>query len=124
MKKFRFRLERVRNYRRSLMEEKMRELKEAMTLYEKERAILEEVKAKEHEETMLLRDMLGGTYDPAEISYSQRFLQLLHQRVREQEARVAEAESHAERKRRELVEASKESKILDRLYEKLSLIHI
>jgi flagellar FliJ protein len=118
MKKFRFRLETVRRYCESREREKKREFGEAVAAYEEEKRRLLRLCEEEQQHKDALREELEGNCDPSRIKAFEAYLEHLYHAVREQGLRVEEARRFMEEKRRDLVEATKERKIMDKLYER------
>lgn len=116
MKRFEFRLEGVRRYRHSMEKEKIREFSEASRIYQQEAARLWTLLKEEQTERGSLRRELKGRCDPGRVRALEIYLERLYRRIEEQKERTEQAAALMEAKRRELVEASKERKVMDKLY--------
>ncbi len=117
MRRFEFRLEPVRRFRAAEEKERKREFAEAQAAYELELAELRRLREREAKVKDELRREIKCGCDAERVRSGEACLDLLGSRVRFQEARVREAQSRLEERRRALVEASRERKVMDRLRE-------
>lgn len=117
VKRFEFRLEPVRRYRAGVEKERKREFAEAQAAYDRELAELRRLRDEEARVGEELRRELRGRCDAERVRAGEIRLDLLHLRIEKQEARVREALRHLEERRRALLEAARERKVMDRLRE-------
>ena len=123
MRKFVFRLETLRRFRAAREKTARREYAEAKAAYEAE---LERLQILMHEEGRgrgSLKAELSGPCRPERLTAHQEFLACKAMQIEGQRLRVLEAYEELERKRAELAEASKEHKVVERLYEQQKARH-
>ncbi len=116
MRRFVFSLQKVLDYRQRLEEQAIRAFAEAQRHLENERALLA------HLVGMRTRCLAGSprarTLAVQMLEVEQNYLAVLEERIIQQRQRVAEAEQALEGRRRELIEAQRERKMMERLREK------
>ncbi len=114
MKKFRFRLERVLQYKEALKNERMKELLEKNMLVREKNEHLREL-----ESAMLLNTLEQNAMLAAEQLYlAQAYGSRLKSEIELTKEELAEAEKHAQEAMKKYVEASKEEKSLQVLKDK------
>ncbi len=115
---YRFRLQSVLKFRRNMERHHVQEIsKLRMGLAEEERRLsrfMEEVKtAADH-----LVEEAGKGIDPREAALYRSYIISARTRIREQEGRILSLERNIEKKRSELISASREKKVMEKLKEK------
>ena len=120
MAKFKFRLEKVLDLRKKKEEERERELAELKKLLAKEEQFLQQL---QRESTALrrkiarLQDENDRSLDIEELLRHSDYLEHLRDKILSQIETVKQVISDVENKRQELVEASKEKKVIEKLKE-------
>ncbi len=114
MRKFKFNLQRVLDYRESIEEKLLSELAAARAQHDREIQKLTEIThARDQFRRRMRRHLTGGDAD--EIKRAHFYLNDLVRQVQSQEQAVHRAEEVKNRKTAEVVEASKDRKVLERL---------
>jgi len=118
MAKFTFRLQSYLGVKEQLEEQKKNEYGQALRRVEEEKQkkrLMEEERARM---IVTFKESLTTAINPADIRRYNNRLELLKNRIKEQQERIVEAEAAAELRRLELVEAMKERKMLEAVKEK------
>lgn len=118
MRKFVFRLESIRRLRAGVEREKRREFAAAAAAYNRERHELVRLEREAEEKRGALRKELDGPCRLEKLRNMENYLLRLQETVVAQRQRTEEAWHFMEVKRRELVEASRERKVMDKLRER------
>lgn len=118
MKKFKFRLDNVLRYREAREQKVLREFAAAMRALDAEERELARLVRGRNDGAARLRAELGGRCSPDAIRSLESFLDCREIEIKEQEVRVLAAREFAETKRLELVEAGREKKLVEKLYDK------
>jgi flagellar protein FliJ len=114
MRKFKFNLQRVLDYRETIEDKLLGELAAARAQHDREIEKLTEVtRARDQFRRRMRRQLTSG--DPDEIKRAYFYLNDLVKRVQSQEMAVSQAEEFKNLKTTEVVEASKDRKVLERL---------
>ena len=116
MRRFKFGLQRVLDYRQTLEDKLLGELGAVQAEHERESGRLTEMSDKRESFKDNMRDMLASG-DPEEIRQANAYFNDLTLRMLVQRARVAEIGERKDKKMAEVVEAAKERKALERLCE-------
>lgn len=118
MKKFKFRLDNVLRYREAREQKVLREFAAAMRALDAEERELARLVRGRNDGAARLRVELGERCSPDAIRSLESFLDCREIEIKEQEVRVLAAREFAETKRLELVEAGREKKLVEKLYDK------
>ena len=124
MKKFRFRLQKVMEFKEDLEKQRMLVLGEA-----KKRVQIEEEKLRnlQHQDrecrNRVSKKGMENRISPVEMNLHYRYLKGLEDRMELQGDRIKKAEEEAEKKRQDLLVVTKERKILEKLKEKRLAIY-
>jgi len=116
MRKFRFNLQRVLDYRQTIEDALLTELAAIRADYDRELTRLVDMTRARNRFGQRMRDQLSGG-EPEKIKQAYRYLQQLTRRVSDQEARVRVLAERKDRKTAEVIEASRDRKVLQRLRE-------
>jgi len=119
MKKFRFRLQKVMEYKEEIEKQRKLELSKAkQRVYDEE----EKLKRLQRRDSVCRKQIQEkGTaerIDPREMNLYYQYLKVLHVQMKHQNGCILEAKEVMEEKRKILLEATKERKILEKLKEK------
>ena len=118
MKRRKFPLESVLNYRRNIEEQAITELKQVQTVLEREERrlnLLESVWRKSAED---LKKKQSTVSDPREILLYHHFLRQMALEIETQQQRMAEVDQEYNDRREILLDAAKGKKIIEKLKEK------
>jgi len=122
MRKFRFNLQRVLDYRRTIEDALLTELAAIQGELERESSRLAElVQARDTFRQQMREHLAGG--DPEDIRRAHSYLQQLGKQVSAQQANVRRIKDRKERKTDEVIEAARERKVLERLREQKVVQH-
>ena len=113
MPRFQFRLQQYLGIKEQIEDQKELEYAKALRKVEEEKARLAEMHQQKNECIEALRKSLQRTISPIEIRRSNNNIERLKHHIRVQEERLAAAETYAEMKRQELIQAMKERKALE-----------
>lgn len=115
---YKFHLESVLNYKESVEKNYIHEMLELQNDMAKEEKVLSKInrKAREILEHFAKNEKRGVSSD--EVSMQRSFLKYARAKIAEQETKIADIKSLIEKKRPELLKASKEKKVLEKLKEK------
>jgi flagellar FliJ protein len=123
MKKFKFRLQRVIEVRETKEKECQRELSLSMEeLKRRERRLAEETEASSRSEAYL-RKALKQSTNAGQLTALDGWRSQKERDVHQQHQRTVEQSGHVDQKRKALIQASKDKKILERLRERRYLEH-
>lgn len=115
MKRFRFRFEKILDYRRHIEKQKQRELAMVQTLEKEQRQKIDDIVGKRNRFQLEEREYLTGNVQPSKlVGYSRYFLLLKHMEFTGREL-LGEILKEVEKRRRELVEATKRKRIYEKL---------
>lgn len=118
MKKFKFKLDAVLKLRQRLEDELKKQLADLKKSMEFEIALLTKYRNEKLACQKELKALRSSALDMKKIIMHENYLELLGARIEVQIVRVAEAKEAVELKRGELLEASKDKKAVEKLYEK------
>ena len=118
MAKFLFKMETVLKLRESIEEQKKNEFGKAAAELERQREKLKEIKQEQKRMIQEFHDMVKKHIDSKKSDQYNKYIKLLDKRIEEQKAVVKKCEAIEEACRKELVEATKEKKKLEKLREK------
>ena len=121
--RFIYRLKSVLKFREIREKQEQEKFDEAKRKLEEEKVKEKELKETQNQEYQSLRDKLGGhePFNFQDIQLRERHLEVLKEKVVEQERVTKEAEEKKEDQRDELVKAVKDKKIIERDQEKRKL---
>jgi flagellar FliJ protein len=119
MKKFRFRLQKVMEYKEEIEKQRKLDLSKAkQRLYDEE----EKLKRLQYQDSAYRKQIQekgkAERIDPREMDLYYQYLKALHVQMKHQNGCIIEAKEVMEEKRKILLEATKERKILEKLKEK------
>jgi len=115
---FQFRFQSVLDYRKTLEEKRHSEFSEQREFLEKRIAGLESLRAERSRQMETLRAMDRVKVSPSDISYlSSYILSLREQETREEDV-ISQMRTALEEKRKELVEAMRQKKVMENLRER------
>ncbi len=114
-----FRLQSVLNYKTGLVDNLETEFAQLRAIQKSEEEALRHLEemVQSHSDS-LQRQQEEGTLNCQTIELHQKYLRFLHNHVNRQRVRVAEAATHVEKKREELVQMMQEQKTLEKLKDK------
>ena len=115
MKKFSFGLETLLRYRKSLEEKELEELSRIQASVQRERERAEELRTKARETSIEAARRRGEFAQEEELVWYYRYLDRLETEIQKSQERLASLEQEIQKKRAEVIEASKKKKILDTL---------
>ena len=119
MKKFRFRLQKVMEFKEEVEKQRKQELGKARKRVLDEEKVLDGLQARDHDCRLQIADKCNAeTIDPREIDNYYRYLKQLKVQMEMQGHRIDEAKKIMEDKRQDLLAATKERKILEKLKER------
>lgn len=118
MSRFQFRLESVLNIREKFEDKKKQEYSDALNKLQREVELKEKLVNESISLFSLLRTKMLDSISPREIIFYNNYANYLKVRIAEQEDNIMLAKKRAEEKRQELIEASKQKKMLEKLKEK------
>ncbi|MCB2210579.1 flagellar export protein FliJ [bacterium] len=124
MKRFRFRLQKVLDAREVVEREAQRKLGEAQRVLTELETVRNQIQTDIAQLTNEQRNMLGGTVTAGTAMQHHRWLRELEKRLRVQIDKCRDAEKAVAERRQELLDASRERKVLDRLKEKKRAEHM
>ena len=115
MKRFKFRFDKILDYRRHLEKQRQRELAVTQTLEKEQRQNLDDIVSKRDRFQSEERKYLVGNVQPGKlVGYSRYFLLLKHMELTGREL-LGEILKEVEKRRSELVEATKRKRIYEKL---------
>lgn len=123
MARFKFKLKPVLDYRRSIEDRMMTAFAEKARRLEMEKETLEGLRRKKSSLVRRFGDMQKKTMKADDVARLVSFLDRLREEERAQEARVRDAAAEAEERRKELLEAVKQRKVLEILKERQERDH-
>lgn len=118
MPKFNFRLQRVLDIKKHKEEEKKQELAKLLLKYKKEEALLFYLKDNQTKYQNKLREKQRGAMDIFEMIFYYTYLYKLSYDIKNQQDILRKLETEINNKREEVISASKERKIFEKLKDK------
>jgi len=118
MGRFYFRMESILNVREKIEEQKKQEYSNALNELHREISIKEKLTEESNELIHLLRSKIHDSIALNEIIFYNNYGNFLKRKIIKQEENVKLAYEKAEKKRQELIEASRQKKMLEKLKEK------
>ncbi|MDX9703447.1 MAG: flagellar export protein FliJ [Candidatus Auribacterota bacterium] len=114
-KKYKFSLESVLSYRQILEDKKEKEFSEALRELQVENKKLEKIKSDISNAFSTLRKCGQNVYTSAQFMAYQKYIRALQSKQHNQMKQIEKAKLKVNQKRAELIEASKEKKVLEHL---------
>lgn len=114
MRKFKFNLQRVLDYRESIEEKLLMELAAVRARHDREVAKLAEITRHRDRFRRRMKERLSAG-DPEEIRRAHHYMEDLVRQIKAQQVAVTEAAEARQSKTAEVVEAAKDRKVLERL---------
>jgi len=115
MKRFKFRFEKILDYRRHLEKQKQREFATAQIMEKEQRQKIDEIVSERNRFQSEEKGCLVGNVQPSRlVGYSRYFLLLKHMELTSRE-RLGEILKEVEKKRAALIEATKRKRIYEKL---------
>lgn len=124
MNRFQFRMENILSVREKLEEKRKQEYTDAFNKLQKEIELKQLLINKSNSIFSDLRKKMLESISLKEIIISNNYVDFLKSKIIEQEQNVLAASKYAEKKRQELIEASKQKKMLEKLKEKYWLEYL
>ena len=118
MAKFIFSMQSLLSLKSRMEEQKKQEFGEAINKLEQEKSFLEGLNMEKEHTLLKLRESVNGKISPTDFKNFNNYVEVLKKRIVAQMGVIIETEKYVEKKRLELVEATKERKMLDKLKEK------
>ncbi len=118
MPKFRFKLQPVLHQRRGKEDTLKKELADIKRLFEIEKSVLEELKHKLLDIHTKLREKQKSLLDPSEAMAYSNYIDKVEQEIELQIVKLTDIANKVKRAQERLIEASKDKKILEKLYDK------
>ena len=115
---YRFRLQRVLDYRRRREEDCGRTLRQVQLLHQQEETRLAALQAEAQAQEEYLENARGAALSPAELQSWQRYHQVLAQGIAAQQGVVAQAAQVVAEQRQQLLVARQETKVIEKLRDK------
>jgi len=115
---YRFRLQRVLDYRHRQEEECEHTLRQAQLLHQQEEARLEALQTEARAQEEHLEGLRGAALSPTELQAWQRYHQLLAQCIAAQQGVVAQAAHVVAEQRQQLLVARQETRVIEKLRDK------
>lgn len=122
MRKFKFNLQRVLDYRESIEEKLLMELVVARARHDQEVAKLADITRRRDRYRRRMKEQMSSG-DAELIRRAQHYMEDLVQQIRIQQVAVTEAAKTRDKKTQEVIEASKDRKVLERLRDYKLLEH-
>jgi len=116
--KFIFSMQSLLSLKSRMEEQKKQEFGEAINKLEQEKSFLEGLNMEKEHTLLKLRESVNGKISPTDFKNFNNYVEVLKKRIVAQMGVIIETEKYVEKKRLELVEATKERKMLDKLKEK------
>lgn len=118
MPQFKFKLQKVLDYRKIKEEEKKRELSALLKEYNKQAEILNSLREKQAGLFLELKNLQKEELNITQILFYYFYLQNLSSRIKKQIQLLEELDGKIVQKREEVIQASKERKIMEKLKER------
>lgn len=115
---YRFRLQRVLDYRRQREDNCEHTLRQVQLLHQQEEKRLEALQTEAQAQEEHLENVQGATLTPAELQSWQRYHQMLAQWIAVQQGVVAQAAQAVAEQRQQLLVARQETKAIEKLRDK------
>ena len=115
---YRFRLQRVLDYRRRREEESEHALRQAQLLHQEEEARLAALQTEAQAQEEQLEESRGAALAPAELQSWQRYHQILSQQIAAQQSVVTQAAHVVTEQRQQLLVARQETRVIEKLHDK------
>lgn len=117
MAKFRFSMESILKIKYSLEEQKKQEFGMAMKKLEAEKILLNSLNKRREDSVATFKVNVSSAINPKESAEFSNYIEALKFKIEEQAIKVKRANAEVEKKREELVEATKEKKKFEKLKE-------
>ncbi|MBE6011952.1 MAG: flagellar export protein FliJ [Lachnospiraceae bacterium] len=117
MAKFRFSMESILKIKYSLEEQKKQEFGMAMKKLEAEKILLNSLNKRREDSVATFKVNVSSAINPKESADFSNYIEALKFKIEEQAIKVKRANAEVEKKREELVEATKEKKKFEKLKE-------
>lgn len=117
MQKFKFKMESILNLKNRIAEQKELEFAKALAVVENEKILLAHYNKNKTDTLDHFKTEIDNKISPIEFKVIINYLEFTNNNIHYQKGAIAKAEKTAEKKRLELVEATKERKMLDKLKE-------
>jgi len=124
MAKFKFEMESILNLKCRIAEQKEQEFAKALAIVAQEKALLEKYINDKKLTIAKLKGEIDIKISPIDFKHLNNFIEHSKVNIAKQKEVIVKAEIFAEKKRQELIEATKERKMLDKLKENRYEEHI
>ena len=124
MAKFKFEMANILSLKENIATQKEQEFGKAVQALAAEQRKLEAMHREMAECMLKLRGEMDGGIKPSEIGQLHAYMELLKMRIEEQKKVIITAEKFVEFKRHELIEATKEKQMLEKLRDKKREEHL
>ena len=118
MAKFKFEMANILSLKENIATQKEQEFGKAVQLLVAEQKKLDDLEKNKSDAMAYLRGEMGIKIQPAEFQRTQVYVEFLKEKIKEQKEVIKRALQFVEHKRYELIEATKEKKMLEKLKEK------
>lgn len=118
MAKFIFSMSSILSLKSRIEEQKRQELGEAITKLEDEKAIFEEFNKQKQISLVKLKHDMNDKINAVNFKNINNYIEFIKKKISIQMDVIIEAEKHVEKKRLELLEATKEKKMFEKIKEK------
>lgn len=118
MAKFIFSMQSLLSLKSRMEEQKKQEFGKAMGKLEEEREVLSKLKTEKHTVILGFKDGISNKVNPQDFQNINNYIEFLKKKIAIQMNVIIKAEKEVEKKRKALIEATKERKMLDKIKEK------